>query len=196
MRNLCMVLSLVGLLASLSPGAINIKLTADAPLLSTGQTTTVRILAQGTAAGIASVAGNINALGTTGLLNSDAGSLAWVPAFASGVDFPKQVGTAGTNGGWNAFGSQQTNYLAMDPNYGKTGFVEVASYTVTATSGVGQVSLSFLDGRVTGFKCVETDESSVMNTPAQVIIGVNVPEPLTISLLALGGLVAARRRSR
>ncbi len=203
MRYLCMVVLLSGLLAATSWGEINVKVTADDSSLSSGQTTTIRVLAQGSAAGIASLAGSINASGTAGLLNSNAGSLAWVPAFASDnstpPNFPKQLGAAGPNGGWSAFGSMQTNYGTMDPTYGKIDFVEVAHYTVTAmakaTSDPESVSLQFSGSRIEGFKPVETDLSTTMGSITPVTITVT-PEPITLSLLALGGLVAARRRSR
>jgi hypothetical protein len=196
MRYLCMVVLLTGLLAAPSSGVINIKLTADNPNMIWGQTTTIRVLAEGTDAGIASVAGDINALGTAGLLSSNASSLLWVPAFdGDPVNFPAQVGTTGTNGGWSGFGSMQSSYRPMDPTYGKNAFVEIAHYTVTAASGMGQVNLSFSESRVEGFRPVETDQSTVMGSITPVTISVT-PEPITLSLLALGGLVAARRRSR
>jgi hypothetical protein len=194
MRHVCVATAIVGLLSAVSLGAVGVKLTADNLFLTTGQTTTVRVLAQGSTAGIASVAGGINALGTPGLLTSDPGSLGWVSQFASDAMFPPEVGAAGSNGGWSDFGSQQTDYLSMDSTYGKDDFVEVAHYTVTAGAAQGLVSLSFLRSPVTGFKCVETDQSVVMGTFSPVTIAVNVPEPLTLALLGLGGLLIARRR--
>lgn len=198
MRNLW-VLLFVGLLATSSSGVINIKLAADNPYISTGQSTRIRVLAQGTDAGIASVAGNITALGTPDLLTSNTDSLAWVYAFSSDGTFAPQLGTPGASGGWAGFGSMQSITLSnpvMDPTYGKNSFVEVANYLVTATSNTGLVSLSFSKAAVLGFKPAETNESVVIGTLTPVTLEVNVPEPMTLSLLALGGLLVARRRSR
>ena len=65
MRNLVLALLVVGLLAAPSLGVVNVKITADGPVVAgqvqlvQGTSTTVRIWAQGTAAGVYSLGGYI-----------------------------------------------------------------------------------------------------------------------------------------
>jgi hypothetical protein len=187
MRSVWIALSVAGLVAAPAAGLINVKLTADTTALQPGDTTTIRILAQGTSAGIYSLAGNIIAGGTPATLVANAGSFAWVPAFFK-AGFPASVlGTPGSNGGWTAFGSLQANYLSPDTNYGKADYVELASYTVTAQPGNGLVVLSFEGGRVGGHKPLECDLGTAIGTLTPVSIGVG--SALTVS--PTGGLTSS-----
>ncbi len=171
MRSVLIALSVVGVLAAPAAGEINVKLTADSTSLQPGRTTTIRVLAQGTSAGIYSLAGNITASGTPGTLAANAGSFSWVPAFYSEGFAASVLGTPGSNGGWSSFGSIQSNFLNPDKTYAKADFVELASYTVTAQPGGGLVVLSFEGGRVGGHKPLECDGSAVLGTFTPVSIG-------------------------
>lgn len=202
MPNSLVTLAMVGLLAGPSLGVVNTKLMADETLLTyAGQTTRVHILAKGTVFGLACLGGDIaaQAVVTTGgpvCLSADVGSFAWVPLFTSGASVPCRLGAPGAQGGWNDIGSQQTDYMMLNPDYGKAEYVEVASYTVTAVSN-GRVTLSFVGGNRGGFLPRDTDKSKTIGTatPVQILVAIT-PEPATIALLALGGLTIRRRGSR
>jgi hypothetical protein len=172
MRSVVIALAAVGVLAGPVLGVINVKLTADDTSLEPGQTTTVRVLVQGTSAGIYSLAGSIIASGTPGTLVANGGSLAWVPAFARET-FPASVlGAPGNNGGWSSFGSIQNSFLNPDKTFAKADYVELASYTVTAQPGSGLVVLSFVAGPVGGHKPLECDITEVLGTFTPVAIAV------------------------
>ena len=64
---------------------------------------------------------------------------------------------------------------------------------MTADSVTGNVTLSFSGKTGAGYKPVEVDKSTVMGTVTGLVIHVT-PEPVTMALLALGGLLVARRR--
>lgn len=193
MRNLLMALLVVGLLAAPSLGVINVKLTADQTSLAAGQSTTVRLWAQGTGAGIYAMGGDIKPAITdaAGQLVSTAASFAFTSDFIPTGLFSPKLGTALANGGWQNFGSQQTTWDTPNSSLGKAAFVEVAHYTVTAQPGLNSVTLTFAGKSVSGYKPLETDKTGVMGTNASVTI---TPEPVTMALLAIGGLVVARRR--
>jgi hypothetical protein len=78
---------------------------------------------------------------------------------------------------------------------GKADYVEICHYTVVADASPvnGVVSLEFAVKTVGSYKCQEGDTTSTRGWLTPVWITVS-PEPATIALLALGGLVAARRR--
>ena len=59
--------------------------------------------------------------------------------------------------------------------------------------GTGVVNLRFAGKSVSGHKPLETDKTGVMGLNVAVSVSA-VPEPVTMALLALGGLVARRRR--
>ncbi len=158
MRNLVIAMAVVGMMAVSSYGLINVSVTADSTTLAIGASTTVRVWAQGTAAGMFSLGGSVNATGTGGL--SATGVVGapnvsgWAVAFAPTFGFSPVKGAAGVNGGWSSFGSEQTNYLAFDPTYAKAGLVDLFDYTVQGVSA-GQVTLTFAGASVGGFKPAE-----------------------------------------
>ncbi len=187
MRNLLAALAVVSVLAGSGYGLINIKVTADTwPAL--GGSTTVRVWAQGDAAGLFALAGSVVSSGTA-TVTAVAGSGNWASTFSPTFGLTANPGTPGANGGWSNFGSQQTNYLTPDANFAKADFVDLFDYTITVASG-GSYCLTFAPGTVGGYKPAETNKSTAIgtNTPAC------IPEPATMSLLALAGLLLARRR--
>ncbi len=192
--NVLAAVAVVALLAGSSPGLINVMLVADQTVLVPGQTTTIHIWAQGTAAGLFSLGGSVVASGTPGELAANPDSFAWVPEFLSPPQYPPAAGTPGANGGWSGFGSMQADYYHPNANYGKTDYVELASYTITAQLASGAATLGFSGGSVSGFKPAETNKSVTLGTITPVTITI-VPEPATMALLVLGSLLVTRRRS-
>jgi hypothetical protein len=205
MRNLLIALLVVGFLAAPSFGVVNVKVVADQPVLNVGQSTTVRILAQGTVNGVYSLGGYISAAGAQDVLTS-VGAMSFDPLFSPTGLFTPKAPTGGTNygkGGWgdatpttSGFGTQQTSWDVPNANLGKADYVQVAWYTVTADAAVASpqsVTLSFVSKSVSGYKPLETDKTGVLGTITNASIQV-VPEPVTMALLAIGGLLVARRR--
>jgi hypothetical protein len=186
-----MALVVVGLLAAPSLGVVNVSLSADSASINVGQTTVVHIMGQGTQAGLFSLAGDITATGDAGTLGST-GPMVFNSNFSPTGLFTAKPGTAGVNGAWSNFGSQQTDWGTPDATLYKAALGDVASYTITGLAP-GVVTLSFVSKSVSGYKPLETDKTGVLGQLVPVRITV-VPEPVTMALLALGGLVVARRR--
>jgi hypothetical protein len=186
---------------------VNVKVTADDTNLLNGDSTIVRIWAQGTAAGLYSLGGYIVATKVSGsldVLTSTAGSMVFDPLFNPASPFAPKPGApdAAGKGGWGdlapttaGFGTMQTGWAAPDPLLGKANYVQICHYTVVADAFpvAGVVSLGFVSKSVGGYKPQETDKTGVLGTLTPVSINVT-PEPVTMALLALGGLVVARRR--
>lgn len=194
MRLLAIATVVTGLLAASSHGTINIKLTADDTVLDNDQSTTVRLWAQGTQAGIFSLAGDIVASGDC-VLTASPGSAGWQPVFSPNFGLFPIIGGPGPCGGWQGIGSQQTDYLTPDLTLGKNDYVELFHYTVTANPApaAGTTTLSFTGKSVGGYKPAECDKGTVIGTITPLQIQVT-PEPATLALVALGGLLAFRRR--
>lgn len=178
---------------------------------------TVEIWAEGRAQveadtkGLYALAGNVTAEqveGTAPSLESVAGSFAWDALFSGSfpampVDGPNVKGEALFNGAWgggtyNGIASTQT---AFPPTaYGKLEFVKVATYQVKGLAA-GKVQLGFVGPPAGTFVNGTAPSDGTTGTGRQIgtvtggLIEV-VPEPMTMALLALGGLVVARRRSR
>jgi hypothetical protein len=190
MRMLMMALVVIGFLAAPSLGVINVKLTVDNTVLAAIQETTVRIWAQGTSAGIYSLAGSIVASGSGVVSNT--GPITFTSAFHPSSLFTPKSGTANGDGGWNNFGTLQTNWASPDPTAGRDDYVEICNYAV-AGGYAGYVTLTFEPKVVSGYRPRETDATEVMGLTTPVTIEI-LPEPATLALLGLGGLVVARRR--
>ncbi len=194
MRTILMTLVVVGLLAAPSLGVINITLVSNKASIAVGETATISILAQGTVAGVAGVGGDIVGTTTIGAGALSSSNFAWDTAMFWSPMFPGTYGTAGANGGWSQFSSGQT---AFPPSslYGKAAPVVTGTYTVTGVTA-GTVRLDFINSPISihGYKSIEVDKSVIMGTITPVTIAIT-PEPATMVLLAIGGLLAARRRS-
>ncbi len=199
MRYVLAVLAAVALLSVPGLGQINVTLVADSPVIGIGQQTQVHVWAQGSGGGLAALGGSVVASGDAAL-ETVAGSFSFVPSFLSWEQydpgdgsqlFPPAVGAAGVNGGWSGFGSMQTA-LPLDEGFARLAAVEIASYTVEGLA-LGTVSLSFVGGEFGNFMPLECNESLALGTLTGATITV-VPEPVTLALLAVGGLAMVRRR--
>ncbi len=174
--------------ASGSLAVINVKVVADKMVLACGESTAIRILAQGTDAGLYSLSGDIVASGPVGL-TSVPDSLVWVPEFVCNIPIPPgattEFGTPGTNGGWSQFWSRQPS---PDFNYARSSYVEVASYTVTAL-GTDQapVVLEFRLGDYTSpLESMECD----YNTAIGLLEGATITVlPASVTSVEIPGLV-------
>jgi hypothetical protein len=186
-----MALVVAGLLAAPSLGVVNVKLTADDTYMIIGSSTTIRIWAQGTQAGIFSLAGNITPISGNSL-SAVPGSFCWTAAFTPWVLFFPINGPAGVRGGWSNFGSQQTDWGTPNASCGKADYVEVANYTVQCVS-MGMTTLAFSAANVSGYKPLECDKTGVLGTLLPVQAG-EVPEPVSLALLAVGVLAGIWRR--
>jgi hypothetical protein len=185
---------------------VNVKLVADDTELLQGESTVVRVFAQGTVAGVFSLGGYISAAAPVDVLTS-VGGMTFTPAFQpTGLFTPKSVpGTVNfAKGGFgdlspstSGFGSEQTEWGTPDSTVGLADYIEVCYYTVTADTAVTapqSVTLHFNTKTVSGYKPLEVDKTGVLGTITDATITV-VPEPMTMALLALGGLFLARRRN-
>jgi hypothetical protein len=209
MRNLLLALVVVGLLAAPSFGLINVKLVADKTSLLNGESTVVHIWGQGTQSGLFALGGYINTTVVSGSADvlTTVAPMTFTAAFSPTMKPPVQYlpGTLGVTGGWGGvtdtvnpgFGTAQTAYgFPLDPNLGLAGYVEVCRYTVKADAvpAAGVVRLEFVGKSIAGFKPVETvPTQTALGTLTWVDITVT-PEPITMALLAIGGLIVARRR--
>lgn len=209
MRRVLMMLAVVALATAPSLAAVDVAVVADNASIAVGGTATVAVMVKSSpGTGVASLAGSVVATGTGLSASTFAFAAPWDrptgidPGTGLAYPCPKVVGTAGTNGGWNAFGSMQTPHMVggvltdlptqTTATYGNDVWVTFATYTVTADA-VGAVTLAFVPSPVGGFLPVSTDKDETVGTCTGVTIGVT-PEPVTLSLLALGGLLVARRR--
>lgn len=205
MQRLLMALVIVGLLAAPGMAVVNVKLVADKPVLAPGETTVVRIFAQGTSAGLFSLGGYISATGNQDVLTSIGNMSFSGPYHPIDLFFPKDYPDTDnySKGGYgdatpanSGFGTQQTDWGIPNSELGKAEYVEVCYYTVIAdvTPATPQsVTLHFNAKTVGGYKPLEVDMTGVLGTITDAVITVT-PEPMTIALLALGTVAAIRRR--
>lgn len=196
MRSVVAGIVVLAALTSPALGVIKISIVPETPTLYVGQQTTVRVFAQGTDAGVASIGGSIVASGDDAL-ESVAGSFAFAPEFLAWGDVSSRLepalGTAGPNGGWSRFGSMQTA-RPVSYDYGRLAFVEIASYTVRGLAE-GQVTLDFLAETVKGYFPVEANQEVVVGPVSSATVQVLLPEPASMVLLVLAcGAALARRR--
>lgn len=201
MRNLVIAALVAAVCAVPAMGALSAKIVASDTELMVGETATIEVWGQGSTKGLWTMAGSVVASGDVAL-SANAGSLAFDALFPGngtfliGIGGAAVPGAAGANGGWDLFATSQAT-LPADNNVGKTAFAKVATYTVTAVAP-GVVNLTFVDapltfGVVTGGGSTAPDKAWAGITGASITV---VPEPMTMALLALGGLFVARRRSR
>lgn len=206
MRNLLMALVVVGLLAAPSLGVVNVKLVALDTELANGESTVVQVWGQGTAAGLFAMGGYITAAGSEDVLTSTSG-MSFDPLYTpSGLFSPKSVPgvTNYAKGGFgdlspttSGFGTQQTDWGTPDSTLGQADYVLVGWYSVKADvtpAAPVAVTLHFNTKTVSGYKPLEVDKTGVLGQITDATITV-VPEPMTMALLALGGLFLARRRN-
>jgi hypothetical protein len=201
MRTLMMALVVAGVLATSSQGVVNVKVVADGPIVSgkvqlaNSASTTIRILGQGTTAGLFALAGSVRAGAGNPVLLTSVGPMVFAPEYNPTGLFTPKPGVPGPNGGWENFGTQQTDWGTPDSSLGRAAYIEVCHYTITALpAGTGDVTLSFTYGlTISGYKPLETDKTGVLGTLTPVTI--HVPEPIGMALLALGSLVLTRRRA-
>jgi hypothetical protein len=191
MKSIWIAIAVLGLLAAPSLAVINVKVMADDTELTVGQITTIRVLAQGTLSGLGALGGSIVASNPS-TLQTVPGTFEWTPAFGSISMLPPALGSAADGGGWGGVGSMQSIY-PPDPTFAKAEFVEVARYQVQGMGMPGVVTLSFQPGKFGGFLPAETSANQALGTLTSATI--TVPEPLSVALLALGGLAILRRRA-
>jgi len=196
-KSLLVALLGVGLLAAPSFGVITANLVVDNPALNPGESTTVHLFVEnaGGTAAIFAVAVQV-AADVPGVIASSVPVTFVAPI--SDVNLGGSTGVVGPNGGVDdVAGSQPLFGPGLDLNYGLAGPVEALNFEVTAVGNPGDVvNLTILNEfDVPGFAGINDLASQTGDeadyTGATITI---VPEPATLALLALGGLVAARRR--
>lgn len=199
MRRVMLVLVVIGLLAAPGSTAIFVKITADGPIvdgkvqLDNGASTTIRVYGMGTDSGLYSIGGSVQAVPTDPPLLTSVGPMVFTPEFNPSGLFNPIYGTPGLNGGWNEFGTCQTNWGVPDPIIARYDYAEICNYTVTAApTGSGDVTLFFSAATVGGYKLIEVNKTASFGTFIPVTIHV-VPEPVTLALLTLGALAVVRR---
>lgn len=102
------------------------------------------------------------------------------------------------NGGMADLGSGQAIRIPLDDSFGKTAAVMVCSYTITWTS-LGATTLNWVDSGLAdsfphgGWFTAGISVGDYVGTISNLTF---LPEPLTLSLFALGGLLVARRPAR
>lgn len=202
MRNLVIAALVAAVCAVPAMGTLTAKVVAPAEL-QFGEVGTVEVWVRGDTKGVWTVAGSVVASGDV-VLSANAGSLAFDAAFPGnstfliGVGGTPALGTPGANGGWDVFVTSQGTFPANN-NIGKADFAKALTYTVTAGDVAGTANLTFVDlplnvnGMATGGGSLAIDRAWGEITGASITV---VPEPMTMALLALGGLFVARRRSR
>jgi hypothetical protein len=179
--------AMVAWMAAPTMAVINVTLSASPNPIGIGDTAVITLSGQGTATGLFSLGGNVTASsGDGGALSAVAASSAWVVEFAPTFGLTPNKGVAGVGGGWSTFGSEQTSYLTPDANYAKAAPVAVFSYKVTGVTA-GHVTLHFARATVSGYKCIETDKTSVMGTVTDLTIYIGY----SVGVTPTGGLTAS-----
>ncbi len=193
MRSL-MIALVVGLLVAPSFGLINVALTASNLTPMPADVITITVSGQGSAAGLYALGVNSVASTSDGGVLTTVGPGTWVAAMIPPNPFTTKNGVVAANGGLSQIGSEQVNYLSPDPTYALNSLVPVFSYQVTVGNTPGShVTLSLTTGTYGGYKCAETNKATAIGALTPVTITI-MPEPVTMALLAIGGLLVARRR--
>ncbi len=195
MRNFLIAVVLVGLLAapSLAASWLDIKVEPGSSVIDLGEQTVVTLMVRNRVPGegVYGLQGSVipTVLDGTPPVLANVGGLTFDPAYqAAPPSFSSEVGTPG-NGGVADFGSARTG-LTVD-EHGQT-WVPFATYTVKGVNQ-GVVNLWFeyeFDDPIVQV-VPSPDAANVYSVGATITV---VPEPATLAMLALGGLLIARRR--
>lgn len=205
MRNLLWTFAVLSVAAAPVMGTINVRLVpANATLDPNGvlfpATTTVALQFNLDTKAIGIVAGNIT---DSNKAAAAATGLTWIAQFANNATSPAQTGASDGNGGWAGFAG--TQMVPNDTTLGLNQWSTVLTLSVGALAP-GASEFTFVNVPVlnpaTGQNRA-TSSLSLGGIPAKfdTTIGtitpctINVvPEPVSLALLAIGGLVIARRR--
>ncbi len=189
MRSFVMVLVVVGLLAAPSLGLVNVRIVPSQTQLNVGEQTVVAIEVGTGEVGVGVYALSGSVIPSAAGVLANVGDLTFDPAYRAAPSFPYTVGTAG-NGGVAGFGSVRTGATTTD-DHGDLEWVPFATYTVVGAS-LGTVELNFVEGLYGGWLPLDSNGNGLGTVTSGTITV--VPEPTTMALLALGGLLIARRR--
>lgn len=200
MRNLLAVAVVVGLLAvpSFGEGTMTLTLLANgAPnvTVAPGTDVTISLFVKGDTQAVSSVAGSITAnpaAGANGASGFTPVANLWAGASADPWNL---LPTYGPNGAVLNFALQQNTALADSntPAYGLGQDVLMATWTVKALAPIATYGFE----RDDSFALSNLYNCLVGNDTMDLVVNsatVATPEPVSLALLALGGLVVARRR--
>ncbi len=198
MRNLSMaVLLIVSLVAGPGYGTVMLWVDSTASSIPVGGTATVSLLAETTTGGVYSVGGYVVPSSQGVLANSNLWFNGGMGAF-DGQDTPDMINGAwlpsNGNCGVNAWQDSPYNTSLGNISYGP---VTVVTYTVTGVAP-GTATLSWHDngpGPIYGL--VWTRDTSGKSNGGTAVGSATItvtPEPVSLALLAVGGLVLVRRR--
>ena len=192
MRNLSMaVILMVGLLAGPGYGEVDLWVESSAASIPVGGTATIRLLAGGVHTGVQSLGGRVVPSSSDILANSNL----WFNSYDfDGTSTPFTINGAQLEpNGDCAVGAWQG--YPVNTSLGYVVPVTVLTYSVTGLAP-GTVTLSWHDNIPGMYMAVIThdtagNEGGIGVSTATITV---TPEPATLSLLALGGLLLARRR--
>ncbi len=196
MRSFVMVLVVVCLLAAPSVGVVNVRIVPAERWLYPGERTvvTIEVMTGEAGVGVYSLAGSVvpTVIASYPPVLVNVGDLTFDAAYMASSSFPYDTGAA-ANGGVAGFGSVRTGVTNAD-NHGDLEWVPFATYTVEMVNKeAGIVSLDFVEGVHAGWMPLDSSYGG-LGTVTPATIYREVPEPATMALLALGGVVMIRRR--